>query len=115
MIFADRFRAMARLFIAGVVLTVPFACKKAIPPEERALRIQLAREIRHHSYDKAVPMARRLTELTPQDNSVWKRLVQAQFGLQDFDGATRTLIQWRQTVRAPSPRLDEYEGDIAHE
>lgn len=86
-----------------------------MPLEDKTLRIQLIHEIRDHSYDKAVLTARRLIELTPQDDSVWRRLVQAQFGLHDLDGAEQSLIAWRKTVRSPASRLDEYEGDLAND
>jgi tetratricopeptide (TPR) repeat protein len=111
----SRFQAKALLFVVCLVVTVPAGCRKSAPLENKTLRIQLMHEIRDHSYDKAVPTARRLIELTPQDNSVWKRLVQAQFGLHDLDGAKQTLIEWRKTVQSPASRLDEYEGDLANE
>jgi tetratricopeptide (TPR) repeat protein len=115
MTFYNRFPAKAHLFVACFVVTVPFGCKKTAPPEDKMLRTQLMREIRQRSYDQAVPIAHRLIKLTPQDNSVWKRLAQAQFGLGDLDAATQTLIEWRKTVRSPATRLDEYEGDLANE
>ena len=114
MIFYRQLQAKARLFLAAILIVAPVGCKKQPPPESKVLRMQLAHELRHHSYDKALPIARRLIELTPQDNSAWKRLAQAQFGLRDFDGASQTLIEWRRTIAAPDPRLDEYEGDLAN-
>jgi len=114
MIFYRQLQAKARLFLAAILIVAPVGCKKQPPPENKVLRMQLAHELRHHSYDKALPIARRLIELTPQDNSAWKRLAQAQFGLRDFDGASQTLIEWRRTIAAPDPRLDEYEGDLAN-
>jgi len=114
MIFHRQLQAKAPLFLAAVLIAAPLGCKKQPPPENKALRMQLAHELRHHSYDKALLIARRLIELTPQDNSAWKRLAQAQFGLRDFDGASQTLIEWRRTIAAPDPRLDEYEGDLAN-
>jgi len=114
MIFYRQLQAKARLFLAAILIVAPIGCKKQPPPENKVLRMQLAHELRHHSYDKALPIARRLIELTPQDNSAWKRLTQAQFGLRDFDGASQTLIEWRRTIAAPDPRLDEYEGDLAN-
>ena len=114
MIFYRQLQAKARLFLAAILIVAPVGCKKQPPPENKVLRMRLAHELRHHSYDKALPIARRLIELTPQDNSAWKRLAQAQFGLRDFDGASQTLIEWRRTIAAPDPRLDEYEGDLAN-
>ena len=66
-----------------------------------------------HSYGKAAELARRLLTLNRQDNGSWDRLVQAQFGLRDYDDIKRTLDEWRRTVSKPSPKLDEYAGDLA--
>ena len=105
MIFHRQLQAKAPLFLAAVLIAAPVGCKKQPPPANKVLRMQLAHELRHHSYDKALPIARRLIELTPQDNSAWKRLAQAQFGLRDFDGASQTLIEWRRTIAARSSTL----------
>jgi tetratricopeptide (TPR) repeat protein len=83
--------------------------------EEKALRSQLGHELSHHSYESAIPLARRVIRMAPQDNRTWRKLVQAQIGLHDFEGAKQTLTDWRATVQPLSPRVDEFEGDIAHE
>jgi len=41
--------------------------------------------------------------------------MQAQMGLHDLDGAKDTLQRWRSTVKSPSLRADEFQGDIARE
>jgi tetratricopeptide (TPR) repeat protein len=98
--------------IAAVALTLA-ACQPSDVREEKALRRQLANELHHHSYQSAVPLARQLLQRQPKDNSAWKRLVQAQIGLHDFDGAKQSLADWRKAVQPPPHRADEYEGDIA--
>lgn len=113
MIFYHKSQITACFLFVGL-LSVFIGCKKQPPPEDKTLRMQLAHELRHHSYDKALPIARRLVGLTPQDNRAWKRLAQAQFRLRDFDGLTQTLTEWHKTVPLPAPRLTEYEGDLAN-
>lgn len=92
-----------------------FSCQPQNVREEKALRTELAHEMRHHSYESAVPLARRVIRIAPQDQRIWKRLVQAQIGLHDLDGARITLSDWRARVRPLSGRVDEFEGDIARE
>jgi tetratricopeptide (TPR) repeat protein len=92
-----------------------FSCQPQNGSEEKTLRTQLAHEMRHHSYQSAVPLARRVLRIAPQDQKVWKRLVQAQIGLHDLDGARVTLGDWRAQVRPLSARVDEFEGDISRE
>jgi tetratricopeptide (TPR) repeat protein len=101
--------------ICTILLCGIASCENSASRQEKALRVQLSRALRHHSYESALPLARRLIEAAPQDNSAWKQLVQAQLGLRDLDGAKQTLAQWRKAVRSPSPRLDKFEGDIAKE
>ena len=110
-------RSSAKLFLPllCLVLVAFGGCKKSPPSEDKTLRTQLGHEIRHHSYDRAVPLARRLIEISPTDNGAWKRLVQAQFGLHDLEALKQTLADWRKTTRSPLPRLDEYDGDLAFE
>jgi tetratricopeptide (TPR) repeat protein len=91
------------------------SCQPQSVRDEKALRAQLAHEMRHHSYESAVPLARRVIRLTPQDQKAWARLVQAQIGLHDFDGARVSLGDWRATARPLSPLVDEFEGDILFE
>lgn len=101
--------------ICTILLWGIAGCEDSASRQEKALRVQLGRALRHHSYESAVPLARRLIEAAPQDNSAWKWLVQAQLGSRDLEGAKQTLAQWRKAVRSPPPRLDEFEGDIAKE
>jgi tetratricopeptide (TPR) repeat protein len=110
-----RKEAKSRVFWSCLILAVLCGCKKSAPTEEKTLRTKLAYELRHHSYEQALPVARRLLEIAPQDNGVWKRLVQAQIALHDLDGAADTLGQWHKIVRSPTTRLEEYEGDLARE
>ncbi len=98
----------------AIGLVLP-GCQPQHVREEKSLRSQLAHEFRTHSYESAVPLARRLIRIAPQDAKVWKHLVQAQIGLHDFDGARQTLTDWRQTVRPLSARPDELQGDVARE
>ena len=53
--------------------------------------------------------------MNPQDNGSWDRLVQAHFGLRDPAGVRQALEDWRRTVSKPSPKLEEYAGDLALE
>lgn len=98
--------------IAAVSTFFLLSCQPKSVREEKALRTQLAHEMRHHAYESAVPIARRLIRIAPQDQKIWKRLVQAQVALHDVDGARVTLSDWRATVRPVSARIDEFEGDI---
>jgi tetratricopeptide (TPR) repeat protein len=103
------------ILAAAAALLTATGCEPQNVREEKALRRQLIREMRNHSYESAAPIARQLIRLQPQDSRIWKRLVQAQIGLHDFDGAKQTLLQWRETVQPTPVRTEEYEGDIARE
>jgi tetratricopeptide (TPR) repeat protein len=92
-----------------------WACQPQNVREEKALRRQLTHEMHHHSYESAIPLARRLIRIAPQDQKLWQSLVQAQIGLHDFDGARVSLGDWRATVHPFSGRVDEFEGDILEE
>jgi tetratricopeptide (TPR) repeat protein len=104
------------LFIgcAAAILTMS-GCGRAASKEKKALRAELSVALREHSYGKAAELARRILKLNPQDNGSWDRLVQAQFGLRDPAGVDQALEEWRRTVSQPSPKLDEYTGDLALE
>lgn len=104
-----------RASVAVAALASLLSCQPQNVRDEKALRAQLAHEMRHHSYESAVPLARRVIRIAPQDQKAWKRLVQAQIGLHDFDGARVSLSDWRATVRPLSARVDEFEGDMLHE
>ena len=83
--------------------------------EEKAMRRELTHEMHHRSYESAIPLARRLIRVAPQDQKLWQSLVQAQIGLHDFDGARVSLGDWRATIHPVSARADEFEGDILEE
>lgn len=99
--------AAALLFLIG--------CESEKVREEKALRKELVREMRSHSYESVAPLARRLVQLKPHDNVAWKRLVQSEIRLHDLDGARQTLAQWRKSAQSSLPRMEECEGDIAHD
>jgi tetratricopeptide (TPR) repeat protein len=99
---------------AAAILTMS-GCGLAASKEKKALRAELREALREHSYGKAAEFARRILKLNPQDNGSWDRLVQAQFGLRDLAGVNQALEEWRRTVSKPSPKLDEYTGDLALE
>jgi tetratricopeptide (TPR) repeat protein len=103
------------LLLSGcVVAALTLAgCGLAASKEKKALRAELREALRQHSYGRAAELARRILKLTPQDNGSWDRLVQAQFGLRDPVGVSQALEEWRNTVSKPSPKLDEYTGDLA--
>jgi tetratricopeptide (TPR) repeat protein len=98
--------------LAGVIALLS-ACEPQAVREEKALRRQLAHEMRNHSYESAVPLARQIIQRHPDDAHARKRLVQAQLGLHDFEGARQSLNDWRTVTQAASPKIDEFEGDIA--
>ena len=101
-----------RAAILAALLGTLLSCQPKNVSEEKTLRLQLAHEIRQNSYVSAIPLARRILRIAPQDHKAWKRLVQAQIGLHDFDGARVSLGDWRLAVQPLSPRIDEFEGDI---
>lgn len=116
MSFFARAKIDNRLCAVAIASAIALAgCEPENVREEKALRRQLTREMRTHSYVTAVPLARRLVQMQPQDSTLWKRLVQAQIALRDFDGAKQTLAGWRATVQPAPTKTDEYEGDIARE
>jgi tetratricopeptide (TPR) repeat protein len=105
------FHGRGRFVLLLAMIVMP-ACQPQNVREEKAMRRQLTHEMHHHSYESAVPLARRLIRIAPQDQKLWQNLVQAQIGLHDFDGARVSLGDWRATVRPVSGRVDEFEGDI---
>ena len=100
------------LLVIGCLLV---GCQPESVRQERELRRQLVHELRHHSYVTAVPIARQLLQRKPRDERLWKQLVQAQLGLHDLDGAKESLQRWRATIPTPSPRAEEFQGDIYRE
>jgi tetratricopeptide (TPR) repeat protein len=109
------FRKPARraiIAILSVTLVLP-ACHRKISKEERNLRRDLGHALAVRSYREAELLARRVLQYAPEDNGIWDRLIQAQCGQADYKGAKETFTAWRSSVPKPSPKLDEYIGDIA--
>lgn len=103
-------------WICWVVLALIFAgCEPEKVRQEKTLRSQVEHEIRSGAFESAVPLARRLVQEQPQDNSAWRLLLQAQLGLHDTEAARQSLTAWRATVKPPPKEADEFEGDIARE
>ena len=99
-----------------VMLAIGFSsCHRWASAEERKTRQELKTALREHSYERAEQLARRALEFSPDDNSAWDRLAQAQFGQRDLKGASQTLAAWRRAVPHPSAKVDEYSGDIAQD
>ncbi len=106
---------MRKWVFAPVMLLLFASCQPQNVREEKAMRRELAHEMHHQSYESAIPLARRLIRIAPQDQKLWQSLVQAQIGLHDFDGARVSLGDWRAAVHPVSGRADEFEGDILRE
>src|SRR3954469_23755737 len=90
-------------------------CQPEAVRQEKEQRRQLVHELRHHSYATAAPLARQLLQRKPKDERLWRQLIRAQLGLHDLEGAKDTLRKWRAAIPTPSPRANEFEGDIARE
>ncbi|MEY2438921.1 MAG: hypothetical protein QOI34_306 [Verrucomicrobiota bacterium] len=90
-------------------------CQPESVRQEKALRRQIVHELRQHSYVTAVPLARQLLQRAPRQERPRKQLVRAQIGLHDLEAAKQSLLEWRKAIASPSPRWNEYEGDIARE
>ncbi|HXM33314.1 MAG TPA: hypothetical protein VN921_06650 [Chthoniobacterales bacterium] len=111
------FLGQARAILASLALVTAFslpACQRTTK-EEKALRAELRQALHEHSYKKAGELARRLLKLDPQDNGIWDRLVQAEFGERDLAGVKQSLDEWQRAVKKPSSNLEEYRGDLAAE
>jgi tetratricopeptide (TPR) repeat protein len=114
MIFPNKHNLRLVSFVLSVATLLALSgCDRTASREQKALRTQLRDALHQKSYDKAAELARRLVKLTPEDEGSWDRLVQAQFGLRDLTGVKQTLEEWRQAVKNPSPKLEEYTGDLA--
>ena len=99
--------------VCGAAIFVAVSCYLPLSKEEKARRAELGQAMREQAYEKAATLARQALESAPHDNGLWDRLVQAQFALGDLDGAKRVVATWRVAVEKPSPKMDEYGGDIA--
>lgn len=101
-------------FTSSLLVCVVFtSCHRKISKEEKALRRDLQHALGQHSYREAEILARRLLLSAPNDNGAWDRLVQAQCGQGNYKAAKETFTRWRATMPKPSPKLDEYIGDVA--
>jgi tetratricopeptide (TPR) repeat protein len=108
-------RAKIDIYICAALGLFLSGCEPQAIREEKALSRQLARELQNHSYESAVPIARELLRRRPQEKRFWRRLVQAQMGLHDYEGARETLTRWGTAVQPGPAKIDEMEGDIARE
>jgi tetratricopeptide (TPR) repeat protein len=103
-----------RAIFATLLLAVaPAACHRQISKEEKELRHDLHHALATHSYREAESLARHALQYAPDDNGLWDRLVQAQCGQANFKGVKESFSAWRNSVRNPSSKLDEYIGDVA--
>ncbi len=100
-----------------LLLLVPLlaGCEPEAVRQEKELRHRVVHELRQHAYADAAALARQLVHRTPRDERAWKQLVRAQIRLHDLEGAKQSLADWNRAVGSPSPRLNEFEGDIARE
>jgi tetratricopeptide (TPR) repeat protein len=106
-------RATARFLLLLLLLLLPAGCRRTITNEERSARNELRRDLRAHAFEAAIPLARRVLRVAPQDNGAWARLAQAQAGLGDLTGLRQTLADWHRAVPRTSAKYDEYRGDLA--
>ena len=114
---SSRSQILARRLISSsvVIVLAVTGCDRTTSKQQKILRAEFGKAMRDLSYTKAADIAQQLLKLNRQDNGSWDRLVQAQFGLRDFDGVKQTLEDWRRTMPKASPKLDEYTGDLAIE
>lgn len=96
-----------------IVLVLAPACTSKKTQEERALRAELRQALRERAYAKALPLAHTVVGFAPRENGSWERLVRAQLGTGDLEGAKQSLEEWRGTVTKRSPKWDEMTGDLA--
>src|SRR5439155_7286344 len=107
--FNRRFPLIALVIVA---LGAQTSCRRE-PAEQKALRHQVGLALRRQNYEKAATLARQAIDLAPHNEGNWERLVQAYFGLADLAGVRRALASWRVAVEKPSPKVDNYAGDLA--
>src|SRR5947208_10168101 len=105
-------RAIAGAALLSAIVALP-GCHRAASKEEKALRAELRKALDEQSYERAIELARRHLKLRPGDNGTWDRLVRAQFAVHDLAAVKQSLDDWRNAVRRPSLKLDEYTGDLA--
>ena len=97
-----------------LVLILGFTgCHRDTGVEQQKIEREFETALREHAFERAEKLAQRTLELAPEENRGWDQLIQAQLGRRDFARAKQTLYAWRRAVVRPSPKLDEYAGDIA--
>ena len=89
-------------------------CKRGPTAEEKALRAELRKALREHSYEKAESLAHQLISTSPRDEGAWERLARAQLGRGKVGEAKQTLGEWRALGREASPKWHELTGDVAN-
>ncbi|MEP7077376.1 MAG: hypothetical protein ABI795_00005, partial [Chthoniobacterales bacterium] len=99
--------------LAAAILILLAGCRPRLSTDEKAERAALRQALRDHAYDKAAEIADRIVQRHPGENGAWDRLLQAQAGKQDLAAAKSTLDRWRAAITKPSPKIDEYAGDLA--
>lgn len=98
---------------AAVVIALSVGCSRGISDEQKAVRAELRHALEEHDYVRAVELAARVVGASPQENTGWEQLAEAQLALGDIENAKETLATWRLNVRQPSAKFDEFTGDIA--
>ena len=111
--FPARPRLLAVLVTALTVLGSETGCHRQRSADQKKLRTEINRSLRAGAFEQAATLARKELETSPRDSGLWDRLLQAQFGLGDLEGAKRVLATWRVAVEKAVPKMDEYGGDIA--
>ncbi|CAN5602599.1 hypothetical protein BH20VER1_BH20VER1_18580 [soil metagenome] len=106
-------RLAAPLLLLALAVGSSSGCRRGLTDAEKATRAELRQALRERSYDKAALLARQVTLQRPRENGAWERLVWAQLGMDDLSGVRTTLAAWRKAIRQPSPKHDEFTGDLA--
>src|SRR5262249_53898977 len=88
-------------------------CHQPISPEEKATRAQLRAALRAKNWEQAIPLGRKVLELSPHEDGSWARLAEAQIGQRDVPGLKVTIDRWEQDVHRKSFKLEEHRGDLA--
>lgn len=110
------FRLWRTRLATCLLLSVALAaagCRHRLSEAEKQTRAELRQALQNHDYANAESLARRVLETASTENGAWERLVWAQLGRRDIDGAKQSLGDWARRVRKPSAKLAEYAGDIA--
>ncbi|MEO5717838.1 MAG: tetratricopeptide repeat protein [Chthoniobacterales bacterium] len=103
----------SRALLLICLLLLGTGCARRISEEEKSARHDVRQALQERTFERAIPLARRVLHFAPKDNGAWARLAQAQFGVRDLKGLRKTLADWRGAVRKTSAKFDEYRGDLA--